>query len=80
VNRAIRSLIARAKRQEREHVRHAKWCLRHGSYVEAARSLAWALQQQAFREGLERATSPTGLTIGTIILPKIRARRGRKWS
>jgi hypothetical protein len=42
MTRAIRSLIARAKRQEREHVRAVKWYLKHGDYVRAAQALAWA--------------------------------------
>lgn len=59
MNRALRSVLARSKRMEREQVRGARYHLRHGQYVEAARSLLWAQQQQAFREGIEKASAKT---------------------
>jgi hypothetical protein len=79
MKRGIRSLIARAKRQEREHVRMAKYSLRHGNYVEALRSVGWAMQQQAFREGLEKAAGPEEKFTFVAARPEIPVRRGRRW-
>jgi hypothetical protein len=50
----LRRAIGRAKKEEREQVKMAKYYLKHGDYAAAAKALAWAQQQQAYAEGLEQ--------------------------
>jgi hypothetical protein len=50
----IKSLIRAARRREQEHLRSLRYHIKHKSYIEAAKLLAWATEQCAFAEGLER--------------------------
>jgi hypothetical protein len=56
----IRRLIVEARKREQNQRSMLRWNIKHSQYVEASRSLAWAQQQEAFREGLETALVSLG--------------------
>lgn len=50
-----RARVAMFRKSEREHVKMVRYLLRSGNYVEALKSLGWALQQAtAADETLEK--------------------------
>ena len=50
-----RERILDHRKRERMHVRSVQYCMRQGLYVEAFRSLAWALQQATAADAAARA-------------------------